>query len=194
MTEATRWAAPAVLAVYDFSRFRTVVDVGGGNGTLLGALLAANPGLRGTIFDLPSGVAGARPHLEAAGLADRCEVVSGDFFADPLPSGGDAYVLKSVIHDWNDDRSRAILENCRRAMPAHGRLLIIEPVVPAKVDGSPAHRMMVLSDLNMLAVTGGRERTEPEFGVLLASAGFRLERVVPAQPPSNFSVIEALPD
>ncbi|HKN46758.1 MAG TPA: methyltransferase [Candidatus Polarisedimenticolia bacterium] len=193
MTEATRWAAPSVLAVYDFSRFRTIVDVGGGNGTLVGAILAANPGLRGIVFDLPSGVEGARCHLEAAGLGGRCEIVAGDFFVAPLPSGADAYVVKSVIHDWDDERSRAILTNCRRAMPAHGRLLLIEPVVPAKVDGSAAHRMMVMSDLNMLAVTGGRERTEAEFWELLNSTGFRLAAVVPARAPSNFSVIEGVP-
>ena len=101
--------------------------------------------------------------------------------------------MKSVIHDWDDERSRAILTNCRRAMPAHGRLLLIEPVVPAKVDGSAAHRMMVMSDLNMLAVSGGRERTEAEFRALLTSTGFRLAAVVPARAPSNFSVIEGVP-
>src|SRR5437879_3951714 len=163
------------------------------NGTLVGAILAANPGLRGIVFDLPSGVEGARCHLEAAGLGGRCEIVAGDFFVAPLPSGADAYVVKSVIHDWDDERSRAILTNCRRAMPAHGRLLLIEPVVPAKVDGSAAHRMMVMSDLNMLAVTGGRERTEAEFWELLNSTGFRLAAVVPARAPSNFSVIEGVP-
>jgi len=193
MTEGTRWAAPAVIAAYDFSRFQTIVDIGGGNGTLLAAILAANPGLRGTVFDLAMGVAGARSHLEAAGVADRRQVVEGDFFVQPLPSGADAYLLKSVIHDWDDERSIAILENCRRAMPAHGKLLLVEPVLPASVERSEAHQRMVMSDLNMLAVAGGRERTEDEFGALLKSAGFRLTAVVPAGAPSIYSVIEGVP-
>ena len=193
MTEGTRWAAPAVIAAYDFARFQTIVDVGGGNGTLLAAILAATPGLRGTVFDLAMGVAGARRHLEAAGVADRCQVVEGDFFVQPLPSGADAYLLKSVIHDWDDERSVAILENCRRAMPAHGKLLLVEPVLPASVLRSEAHQRMVMSDLNMLAVAGGRERTEAEFRALLRSAGFGLTAVAPAAAPSIYSVIEGVP-
>jgi len=193
MTEGTRWAAPAVIAAYDFSRFRTVVDVGGGNGTLIAAILAATPGLRGTVFDLPIGVEGARRHLEAAGVADRCQVVEGDFFRQPLPGGADAYLLKSVIHDWDDERSVAILENCRRAMPAHAKLLLVEPVLPASVERCEAHQRMMMSDLNMLAVAGGRERTEAEFRALFTAAGFGLSAVVPAGAPSIYSVIEGAP-
>ena len=125
-------------------------------------------------------------------MADRCQVVEGDFFVQPLPAA-DAYLLKSVIHDWDDERSVAILENCRRAMPAHGKLLLVEPVLPARVERSEAHPRMVMSDLNMLAVAGGRERTEDEFGALLTSAGFRLTAVVPAAAPSIYSVIEGVP-
>jgi SAM-dependent methyltransferase len=192
MTEGTRWAAPAVLAVYDFSRFRTLVDVGGGNGTLLGAILAATPGLKGILADLAHGVRDAKTHLEDAGVADRCRIVAQDMF-ESAPSGGDAYILKSVIHDWDDERSIAILRNIRRVLPADGTLLLVEPVLPPTVEASPAHRMMVMSDLNMLVVAGGRERTEAEFRDLFARAGFRLTRVVPALAPSNYSVIEGAP-
>src|SRR5437879_10724213 len=116
------------------------------------------------------GVADARRHLEAAGVADRCQVVEGDFFVQPLPAA-DAYLLKSVIHDWDDERSVAILESCRRPMPAPGKLLLVEPVLPASVARSEAHQRMVMSDLNMRAGAGGRERSEDRFGGLRTWAG-----------------------
>ncbi|WP_307937221.1 methyltransferase [Salinispora arenicola] len=117
--------------MYDFSGFGTVVDVGGGHGMLVRSILRANPGVRGTVYDLPHVVATVRDEVAASDLADRCQVVGGDFFVE-VPEGGDAYVLKSVIHDWNDERSLTILRNVHRVMPADGRLLIVEPVVPTR--------------------------------------------------------------
>jgi hypothetical protein len=192
MSEFTRQVAAAVVAVYDFSKFERIVDVGGGNGTLVAAILAATPHLRGVVFDIPSGVAGARPYVEAAGVAHRCEIVEGDFFQS-VPSGADAYIMKSIIHDWNDDRSVTILRNCRRAISAHGKLLILERVVPAQVEASIAHRQVLMGDLNMLVMAGGQERTEAEYRALLASAGFDLTSIVPDRAPTNFSILEAIP-
>ncbi|MEE1930894.1 methyltransferase [Streptomyces sp. TRM 70351] len=191
MAENARGAAPLVAEGYDFSRFRTVVDVGGGNGALLAALLAAHPAARGVLLDTADGVAGAPGVLGAAGVADRCRVVAGDFFAE-VPSGGDAYVLKSVIHDWDDERSRTILAACRRAMEPGATLLLVEPVLPPE-DGPPAPLSTVLSDLNMLVMAGGRERTEADFAALLDASGFTLESVGPALAPTDFRVLTAVP-
>jgi hypothetical protein len=181
-------AAPeheAIATAYDFSTIRTLVDVGGGHGTLIAAVLRAHPTLQGILFDQPSVVAGAPALLEAAGVAQRCRVMGGDFFA-AIPAGGDAYILSSIIHDWDDDRAVAILANCRRAMDNSGRLLVVEPVVPPGNDFS----LSKFSDLNMLAVTGGRERTEEEYRALYAAAGFRLTRVIPTR--GSDSVIEGV--
>jgi hypothetical protein len=171
MAEATRQVAAALIATYDLSRFRTIVDVGGGNGALLVAVLAAFPGPRGILFDLPSGCGGARSHVEAAGLNARCQVVEGDFF-EAVPEGADAYVLKAVIHDWPDDKSVAILKNCCAAIAARGKLLLIERLMPEKMDDTAVHRQVAMMDINMMVMPGGRERTESEFKLLLESAGF----------------------
>ena len=187
MAGYARAAAPAIIANGDFGRFATVVDVGGGDGSLLGAILTAHPGLRGVLYDLPAGVESADRTLAAAGVADRCEVMGGDFFVS-VPDGADAYLLKSVLHDWNDDRAAEVLRNCRRAMPATGRILVVEPVLPAVV--TPAVAGIVLSDLNMLVNTGGRERTEDEFRALFAAAGFDLVRV--AGEGVDFRVLEGI--
>lgn len=193
MSEGTRQAAPGVIAAYDFARFHTIVDVGGGDGTLLAAILAATPGLRGVLFDLPAGLKPAPERLEAAGVADRCEIAEGDFF-ESVPEGGDAYIMKSVIHDWDDERAIRILESCRRVVPADGTFLVLEPVLPSTVDRSPATLGMVLvGDLNMLVSTGGRERTEAEFSSLFEAAHFRLRRVVPLPPPAFLSIVEGAP-
>jgi O-methyltransferase/methyltransferase family protein len=192
MGDLTREVAAAVVGVYDFSRFRTIVDVGGGNGTLIGGLLAATPGLRGVVFDTPSGVAEARRYLEAAGVADRCEIIEGDFF-ESVPAGADAYIMKSIIHDWDDTRSVTILRHCRRAMTAHGALLILERLLPSRVEATAAHRQVLMGDLNMLAMAGGCERTAEEYQALLASAAFTLRAIIPDGAPTNFSVIEAAP-
>jgi orsellinic acid C2-O-methyltransferase len=189
MSEGTRQEAPGIVASYDFSRFRALVDVGGGDGTLLAAILAATPGLQGVLFDTAPGLAEARDRLGAAGVEDRCEVVDGDFF-ESVPEGADAYIMKSVIHDWDDERCVTILENCRRAMKAGGKVLIVEPVLPPVVKPSFARLGVVMSDLNMLLNTGGRERTEDEFAALLRTAGLELANVFRVPKPSVMSVIE----
>jgi len=189
MADFTALAAVAVAAAYDFSGIRTLVDVGGGNGALLIGILTAHLHLHGIVFDRPEPAARARQRLAEHGLAERCEAVAGDFF-ERVPPGGDAYVLKHVIHDWNDDRALAILENCRRAMGARGTLLIVEGIYPPRIDRSLAARGAAANDVNMLVNTGGRQRSEGEFRELFASAGFTLTRTVPT--PGNVSVIEGV--
>lgn len=189
MSDHTREIAPDFIGAYDFGRFGVIADLGGGDGTLLAALLKAAPGQRGVLFDLEKGLAEAPGVLEAAGVAERCDVVAGDFF-ESAPEGIDAYILKSVIHDWDDEKSVAILRSVREAAGPGSRLLLLETLVPAMVTpGSPGP---VLSDMNMLVCTGGRERTPEEFRELLAAAGFTVTGITPA-PPSNYSVIEAVP-
>jgi hypothetical protein len=174
----TGMVALAVAAAYDFSAMRTVADVGGGEGALLAGILRANPGLRGTVFDLPRLAVGARRQIASAGLADRAEFVGGDFF-EAVPGGFDAYLLKHVIHDWEDARAVRILESCRRAMGPAAKLLIVEGVYPPHVDTSPESRGAAANDVNMMVCTGGRQRSEAEFRELYAAAGFRLTRIVP---------------
>ena len=188
MAEGSRAAAPGVVAACDLSGVTTLVDVGGGNGTLLAAFLGAHPDLRGILFDTASGVGDAAAVLEP--VADRCEIVTGDFFA-AVPSA-DAHVLKSVIHDWDDERSTAILTRVREAMPPHGVLFLVEPILtddPAELAGQHG---VLMSDLNMLVCTGGRERTEAEFAALLDAAGLRLASVT-LVPPTGYSVMRAVP-
>jgi hypothetical protein len=177
---------PAVAAAYDFSAIRTLVDVGGGTGNLLLTILAAHPGVRGTLFDQPHVAAEARQTVAARGLTDRCEVIEGSFFA-ALPAGRDAYLLSHIIHDWDEAACVKILRRCREALPPAGRLLLVEQVIP---DGNAFHSAKFL-DMIMLAVAGGRERTAGEYGELVAKAGFTLTRVVPT--PSAVSVVEATP-
>ena len=191
MADWTRQVAVAAAAAYDFSRFGTLVDVGGGNGTLLAGILRATEGPRGIVFDLPHVAARAEAHLAEQGLAARCATIGGDFFKD-VPRGGDAYLLKHVIHDWNDERAIEILRACRRAMKPDAKLLIIEGVYPPRIDQSPASRGAAANDVNMLVCTGGRQRSEPEFRALYEAAGFTLTRLVPT-PPLQTSVIEGAP-
>lgn len=176
----------AAAVAYDFSPFKRIVDVGGGHGALLASILARYPRLEGVLFDQPAVIADARRTFEEAGVVERCEKVSGNFF-EAVPAGGDAYVLSFVLHDWEDAEAISILKSVRRAMPSHGKLLIIESVLPA--DETP-HFGKVL-DLVLLVIVGGRERTEQEFRGLLNAAGFQLARVVPTASPT--SVIEARP-
>jgi O-methyltransferase domain/Dimerisation domain len=176
----------ALLDAFDFGRFATVVDVGGGNGALLSALLGAYPAMRGIVFDQPHVVVNARSTLEAAGVADRCAVVGGSFFEE-VPQGGDAYALKSVLLDWEDGEAAAILRVCRNAMTPGARLLVIERIVGAPNE-DPRTKF---SDLNMLVAPGGRERTIEECRALLESAGFRLAEATPTA--SGFFVLEAGP-
>jgi hypothetical protein len=186
MARSSERAAKAVVDAYDFGRFRRVVDVGAGTGVLLAAVLRANQQAQGVLFDKAEVVAGAPEVLSAAGVADRCEVLTGDFFAT-APRGGDAYVLSMIIHDWDDDQSVTILGVCREAMANDARLLLIEQIVPPGNEPS----LSKLYDLHMLVLLGGRERTEEEYRRLLAKAGFQLTRVVHTEVPR--CVIEALP-
>lgn len=187
MAGYTKAVAPAIVAGGRFERFDTVVDIGGGDGSLLAAVLTAHPKSRGVLFDLPAGVAGADQTLAAAGVADRCDVVGGDFFTS-VPDGADAYLLKSVLHDWDDDRSVQVLRACRAAMRPSGSVLVVEPVLPPVV--TPELTGIVLSDLNMLVNTGGRERTEDEFRDLFTAAGLQLTSV--AGEGVDFRVLEGI--
>jgi orsellinic acid C2-O-methyltransferase len=187
LVELTRLSADAVVRAYDFSPFHNIVDVGGGYGQLLAAILAANPQARGVLFDRPHAIDGARSHLGQAGLIDRCEFVSGDFF-QAVPTGGDAYVLKSIIHDWNDERAAVILTHCRNAMCDGGRLLLVERVLPQRLEPVAAHQSAARSDLTMLVALAAQERTEPQLHQLLNACGFNIERILPA---GIVSVIEA---
>jgi hypothetical protein len=187
MIALTTEVAPAVADAYDFSRFGTIVDVGGGQGHMLVPILRSNPALRAVLFDLPHVVESARKLLTEAGFGDRCELVSGNFF-ESVPSGGDAYLLKHVIHDWDDERSLTILATCRRAMATSSRLLLVERDLPTdNREALPA----ALSDLSMMLQLGGGERTVEEYRSLLTAAGFALTRVIPT--PHGESVIEAVP-
>jgi O-methyltransferase domain/Dimerisation domain len=188
MDVATGEEALAVAPVYDFSGLSLVVDVGGGRGALLGTILQANPYLRGVLFEAPHVIATARAALEAQGVADRCELVAGDFF-EALPTGGDAYLLKWILVSWDDERAITILQNCRRAMSAHGRLLVVERIIPP--GNEPFYGK--LADLNLLVLYRGRHRTEAEYRALFARAGFELSRIIPTHSPTEFSVIEGVP-
>jgi SAM-dependent methyltransferase len=172
--------------VCDFSAVRTVADVGGAHGVLLTAVLQANPAARGILFDLPHVIATAGDAIAAAGLSERCELVSGDFFEE-VPNGADLHLLKQIVHDWDDERATRLLQNCRRAIAPDGRLILVEMVIPPDNQPSPAQGM----DLNMLVILGGRERTEEQFRSLLEAAGFRLDEIIPTESP--FSVIVATP-
>ncbi len=188
MVELTRLLAPQVARAYDFSGMRRIVDVGGGYGELLAAILAANQALRGVLFDLPHAVDEGRRRLEHVGLADRCEIVTGDFFVS-VPGGADAYVLKSVLHDWDDGQAAAILDNVRRAMDEDARLLLVERILPERLGVSAVDQAMAGSDLNMLVSLGAKERTEAQFRALLDAAGLRLMRILPVG--RGFRLIEA---
>jgi|SRR5579859_515932 len=191
MADLTRALTAALLAAYDFSPFDTIVDVGGGNGALLAAVLAATPTARGVLFDVPQVVAAPHPALRTPELAPRTTLVGGSFF-DAVPAGGDAYVLKSVLHDWDDAHSATILHACHTAMAGKGTLLVVDIVLPERVEASPATQAATLVDLIMLTwSSNGRERTAAEFQTLLKSAGFTLTRLVPVV--GSLCVIEASP-
>ena len=185
MTAWTRQAGYAVAHAYDFSKVSKLVDVGGGHGIMLTSILNVFPGLRGVVFDLPSVILGAQQSVETAGLSKRCDVTSGDFFAE-VTRGGDAYLLSQVLHDWDDEHSIVILRNCHDAMASGGRLLVVETVLSSETDNA----FSTLSDLHMLVVLGGRERTESEYRDLFARAGFQLTGVLPTGAPQ--SIVEGL--
>lgn len=185
MAEQSGARVASLVAAYDFARFGTVVDVGGGRGALVAGILRANPGVRGVLFDLPHVVEGAAAAFAAAGVADRASVAPGDFFAG-VPAGGDAYILSWILHDWDDVRATAILATCRRAMAGRGTLLLVELVLSS---GAQRPWWPYFMDINMLQGLGGHERTEADWRALLAAAGFALTRIVPTT--SGFCAIEA---
>jgi hypothetical protein len=186
MTSMTARELPEVVTTYDFAGAGTLVDVGGGHGAFVTAILQRGGRERAVLFDRPAVIAGARAPLEAAGVVDRCSLVEGDFF-DAVPAGGDTYTLKDIIHDWDDERAVAILRTCRAAMAPGAKLLLIERVLPP--GGEAAIGKMV--DVTMMVLTGGMERTEDEYRRLLEQAGFTLRRAVFTH--SSASVLEAVP-
>jgi hypothetical protein len=186
MTDFVAQNIRAVVAAYDFTPLKTIVDVGGGRGSLITAILEASPASRGVVFDLPAVIEGAMHEVAVRGLADRCACMAGDFFQS-VPKGGDGYLLASIVHDWDDHASAAILRSCRRAMEDDARLLLVEMVIPS----GDAPFFGKLLDLEMLVCFGGRERTEAEYRELLHAGGFELLRTVPTQAPA--SIVEAKP-
>lgn len=184
MTNFTQAIIPAVTEAYDFSGVSKLVDVAGGHGLLLAGILKATPHLQGVLFDLPFVIEGAGELLKKEDVSDRVELASGDFF-ESLPAGADAYMMKHIIHDWNDDDSIKILQNIRTAMNENGKVLIIEMVIP---EGNEPHPSKAL-DILMLVMEGGKERTRDEYRKLLDASGFRLARIIPTKSP--YSVIEA---
>lgn len=186
MTDFTMHSNAAVVSAFDFSQHKRVCDVGGGHGWLVRALLEANPGMEGIVFDQDYVVEGARKMLAEAGLADRTNCVSGNFF-EAVVEGADLYMAKNIIHDWDDEKSLKILRAIRKVIPKTGRVLLVEVMVgPANVP-EPGKFM----DVNMLAMTGGRERSAEEFAALFGASGFELGRVIPTQ--SMMHLVEALP-
>jgi hypothetical protein len=186
MTGFSSTIAPAVAKAYDFSTFGTVVDVGGGHGVLLATILKAFPKVRGVVYDAPHVADGAAEAIRSAGLADRCRVEGGDFFKS-VPAGGDAYLMKHIIHDWPDDKAETILRHCRNGVNPDGKLLLVEVVIKS---GNEPDLGKIL-DLEMLVLPSGRERTEAEYAALFAAAGWRLSRIIPTDSPMQ--VIEGEP-
>jgi SAM-dependent methyltransferase len=184
MTELSAGAAPAIVAAYDFSGIDTLADIAGGHGFLLSQILNANPQMKGILFDMGHVISGAGEMLSAHGVEGRVETAFGDFFKE-VPAA-DAYIMKHIIHDWDDERSIKILQTIHRAMKGDGKVLLAEMVIP---EGNEAHPGKML-DLEMLTSPGGIERTEVEYAQLFEKAGFRLNRVVPTMSP--FSVIEGV--
>ncbi|HJW37644.1 MAG TPA: methyltransferase [Candidatus Udaeobacter sp.] len=186
MTSLSATENPAIAAAYKFSAIQTLVDVGGGHGSLLATILKANPKLKGVLFDQPSVIARARKdrHVTAKGIAERCTVESGSFF-ETVPAGGDAYIMKYILHDWNDEQCVKILANCRAAMNEKGRVLVVDNVIPTGNDPSWGK----LVDIQMLVI-GGRERTKKEFAAIFAKAGLKMTRVVATKCP--LSIVEGV--
>jgi hypothetical protein len=184
MTSNTERAAPSILQAYDFGRFNCITDVAGGRGALLAAILERYPAVRGVLFDQPHVAFQAQARFDQAGVQDRSRIVGGDMF-DEIPAGGDAYLMKAILHDWEDPQALAILNGCRRAITDSGTLLVVE----ALLDTADQH--VAFADLNMMVGPGGRERTTAEYASLFATAGFRLTRTVPTA--TEWFIIEAVP-
>ncbi|MSU77746.1 MAG: methyltransferase [Gemmataceae bacterium] len=176
----------AMIEAYDYAGINMLVDVGGGNGTVISAVLKKNPAMKGILYDLPNVIDRAKKNLADAGLASRCETIAGSFF-ESAPAGGDAYQMRHIIHDWTDEQCHTILTHIRKVIPKSGKLLVIEMVIKPRNEPQPAKWL----DLNMLVLPGGKERTEAEYRVIYAKAGFDLTRIVPT--PTEVSVIEGKP-
>ncbi len=176
-----------ILEAYDFSPFKTLIDVGGGQGLLLASILKAYPHMLGTLFELPAVAEGAMAYLASQGVADRCKVVAGDAF-ESVPAGFDAYILKNVLHDWSDDKCTALLERCREVIPPRSRLIIVDSVI---VPGNTPN-LTNWFDMHMMVALGGRERTENEFRSLLKGAGFSLT-MAKSLPAPLLGIVEAVP-
>lgn len=184
MSSVSARSGPTLVDVYDFSGVKRIVDVGGGHGSLIAAILAAYPTMQGVLLDLPGVVDGAQATLEAAGVVDRCEVVAGDFFT-AVPPGGDVYLLQMIIHDWDDARATTILTNCRRVMQEGSRLLVVEERITPKTP--------LGADLEMMVELGGLQRTDEEYAALFAAAGFALTDIVPLSNRSPLCIFEGRP-
>lgn len=196
MSQAVGETAAVLPYAFDFGRFTTVTDVGGGDGTLLAGVLDAHPGLTGVIYDTAEGLAQAPKTLEQHGLTGRCSLIAGDFFRS-VPENSDLYLLKSVLHDWADEQAVTILSHCREVLPPGGRVLIVEPVLPEVVDTDAEAAddgITYLSDLNMLVNVGGRERTRKDFEDVCHRAGLSVTSVTPLTEAAPFSLIEAVVD
>ena len=191
MADVTHLVALAATAAYDFSASRVIMDVGG-TGTFLAAILRNSPAAAGILFDVPAGLREADAILRNAGVANRCKVISGDFFKS-VPAGADLMVLKSVIHDWDDECALAILTQCRAAASAETRLVLVERVMPECMTASAAHQRAAALDMRMLTITGGIERTEEEYRQLLGRVGFNWTRTIALGPPSEQAILEAVP-
>jgi hypothetical protein len=186
MTSISVTENPAIAAAYKFSGIRTLVDIGGGHGSLLATILKANSKLKGMLYDQPSVIARAEKdqHVTAKGIAERCKLESGNFF-EAVPKGGDAYIMKYILHDWNDEKCVKILSNCRASMNEKGKVLVVDNVIAPGNDPSWGK----LLDIQMLII-GGRERTKKEFAAMFAAAGLKLTRVVPTKGP--LSIVEGV--
>lgn len=185
MTSLSMNSRPMIVEAYEFNGTKKLADIAGGHGMLLAGFLQANPELKGILFDLPQVIEGAPALLEKEGVADRVDLVEGDFF-ETIPVEADAYLMKFIIHDWDDERAIKILKNIHAASPDQARLLLVEMVIPE----DPSPHFSKIQDLEMLVSPGGLERTGKEFGELLARGGFKLTRVIPTKSP--LSIIEAV--
>lgn len=172
-----------ILDAYDFSQFGVIADIGGGNGSQLTGILQRNPTMQGILFDLPHVIEAARDRIASADISDRCQLAGGSFF-EAVPEGADAYLLRHIIHDWNDEKALTILQSCHSAMPSNSKLLVVESVIPPGNDPFIGK----LLDLVMLLIPGGMERTEVEYSALFGKAGFELEQVVPTA--GEVSIVE----
>ncbi|WP_405358758.1 acetylserotonin O-methyltransferase [Kitasatospora sp. NBC_00085] len=194
MTGGSDVQSPAIVDHFDFSRFEHAVDVGGGRGTLLAAVLGANTGLRGTVFDTANGVVETAGVLAEAGLQSRCGITVGSFF-ESVPAGGDVYLLKNILHDWNDEESVRILGNIREVLPEGGRVVVFSSVLSeGGADEDPADALgAAISDIEMLVMTTGRERTLAEYRALFEAAGLELTAATPLPCPYQYHALEAAP-